>query len=143
MLDIIQEKPFLVAILAGLFAQMVKVLSFLLIEKRVNYRRFVETDGMPNMHSTTFSALAIAVGMKAGFESLEFAFALCIAAIILVDTMNVKSAASRQAEVIWMLMQRVRKDGPRVRVANTGLSYTPLDVFSGVVLGVVFAFVLY
>jgi hypothetical protein len=42
-----------------------------------------------------------------------------------------------------MLMERLRKDGPRVRAGNTGLSYTPLDVFSGVILGVVFAFVLY
>ncbi|UCH85025.1 MAG: divergent PAP2 family protein [Candidatus Latescibacterota bacterium] len=143
MLDIIQQKPFLVAILAGLFAQSVKVVSFLFVEKRVNYRRFVQTDGMPNMHSTAFSALAIAVGMKAGFDSLEFAFSLCLTAIILVDTMNVKNAASRQAEAIWLLLERLRKDNPRARAENTGLSYTPLDVFSGVVVGVIFAFVLY
>jgi hypothetical protein len=40
-------------------------------------------------------------------------------------------------------MQRLRKDAPGAKTNNTGLSYTPLDVFSGVVLGVVFAFVLY
>ncbi len=129
--------------MAGIFAQLVKVLSFLLIEKRVEYRRFVQTDGLPNMHSTAFSALAIAVGMKTGFDSLEFSFALCLTAVILVDTLNVKNAASRQAEVIWLLMDRLRKDGPRARADNSGLSYTPLDVFTGVVLGIVFAFVLY
>jgi acid phosphatase family membrane protein YuiD len=143
MLDIIQEKPFMVAILAGICAQTIKVISFLLIEKRVEYKRFVQTDGMPNMHSTAFSALAIAVGMRTGFGSLEFAISLCLAAIILVDTMNVKSAASKQAEVIWLLMDRLRKDNPRARAENSGLSYTPLDVFSGVILGVVLAFVLY
>ncbi|MEJ2721102.1 MAG: divergent PAP2 family protein [bacterium] len=143
MLDIIREKPFLVAILAGVCAQLIKVLSFLLIEKRVEYRRFVQTDGMPNMHSTAFSALAIAVGREAGFGSIEFSFAVCMTAVILVDTLNVKNATSRQAEVIWLLMNRVRKERPWARANNTGLSYTPLDVFSGVVLGVVFAFVLY
>ncbi|UCG53650.1 MAG: divergent PAP2 family protein [Candidatus Latescibacterota bacterium] len=143
MLDIIRDKPFLVAILAGGFAQFVKVISFLIAEKRVNYKRLVQTDGTPNMHSTTFSALAIAVGIKAGFGSLTFAFAVCLAAIILVDTMNVKNATSRQAEAIWLLMERLRKDKPTTTAANTGLSYTPLDVFTGVILGVVFAFLIY
>jgi hypothetical protein len=140
MLDIIRDMPFVVAILAGIFAQVVKVVSFLVMEKRVDYRRFVETDGMPNMHSTTFSALTIAVGFAAGFESVVFGLVLCLTSIVLVDTMNVKNARSRQAEAVSLLLERLRghrsKTGERRRN-----SYTPVDVLSGVVLGAVFALV--
>ena len=67
MLESIRSQPFLIAILAGACAQLLKVLSFLIIEKRVNYRRFVQTHGSPNMHSTAFSALTTAIGLHSGF----------------------------------------------------------------------------
>ena len=92
---------FLVAILAGACAQLLKVVSYLIIEKRVNYRRFVQTHGAPNMHATAFSALMVSVGLKDGFDSLPFSIAACLTAIILVDTMNVKNATSRQAEAVF------------------------------------------
>jgi len=136
MLAVLFERPFVIALLAGGCAQLLKVISSLIVEKRLNYRRFVQSDGMPNLHTAAFSALAVAAGLRDGFDSLPFAFALCILSIIIVDTMNVKNAASRQAEMIVYLLSRVRKDGLTVPRAN-GLSYTPLDVFSGVALGVI------
>lgn len=142
MLDLIRDMPFVVAILAGFFAQIVKVVSFLVMEKRVDYRRFVETDGMPNMHGTTFSALTIAVGLTAGFGSVVFGLVLCLTSIVLVDTMNVKNAQSRQAEAVALLVERLRgrRSAAGERRRN---SYTPLDVLSGVVLGAVFALLFY
>jgi len=138
MLNVIHDMPFVVAILAGIFGQIVKVVSFIIVEKRVDYRRFVETDGMPNTHSTTFSALTVGVGLTGGFDSVVFGLALCLTSIILVDTMNVKNARSRQAEAVALLLERLRghrsKDGTRRKN-----SYTPVDVFSGVILGAVFA----
>lgn len=140
MLELIRPMPFIVAIAAGMVAQAVKVVSFIVVEKRVNYKRFVQADGTPNLHGTTFSALTVAVGMSAGFDSLVFGLALCITSIILVDTMNVKNATSRQAEAVDQLMERLRGRGPG---APRGNSYTPIDVFSGVVLGGTFAFFVY
>ena len=139
MLEMIRSQPFLVAILAGACAQFIKVLSFLILEKRVNYRRFVQTDGAPNMHSAAFSGLAVAVGVSVGFDSLAFALAVCVTAIIMVDTMNVKNATSRHAEAILLIMDRVRKKTPATHERNSGLSYTPLDVFTGMALGVLVA----
>jgi len=142
MINAIRDIPFMVAILAGVFGQMVKVVSFLVMEKRVDYRRFVETDGMPNMHSTTFSALTVAVGITEGFDSVVFGLALCLTAIVLVDTMNVKNARSRQAEAVALLLERLRghrsKGGKRRKY-----SYTPIDVVTGVILGAVFALLVY
>lgn len=142
MLEAIRSQPFLVAIVAGTCAQVLKVLSFLIIEKRVNYRRFVQTHGSPNMHSTAFSALTTAIGLHSGFGSLAFAFSVCLTAVIVVDTMNVKNATSRQAEAIVDIMNRVRRRPPQVPKQRPNRSYTPMDVFTGMALGVVVAILL-
>jgi acid phosphatase family membrane protein YuiD len=135
-LEAIGEKPFLVAIIAGTIAQLFKVVAFLVAERHVNYRRFVQTDGAPNLHSTAFAALTTAVGKSAGFGSIAFGIALCLTAIILVDTMNVKNATSRQKQAMLLILDRVRQRAPRPEDRTPHLSYTPWDVFSGVVVGV-------
>lgn len=141
--EVVRDMPFLVAILAGLVGQTAKVISFLIVEKRINYRRFVQTDGTPNTHTTTFSALAVSVGLTGGFDSVVFALAVCIASIVVVDTLNVRNAASRQAETVEVLVERLRGRRSGRTGSRAGYSYTPLDVFSGVVLGVVFALAAY
>lgn len=142
MLELLQGKPFLIAITAGACAQLIKVLSFLALEKRVNYRRFVQADGAPNMHSAAFSALAAAVGLREGFDSIAFAFAVCATAIILVDTMNVKNATSRQAQAVLLLLDRLRNK-PYPNPDQKRLSYTPMDVFSGMGMGIAIALLVF
>jgi acid phosphatase family membrane protein YuiD len=126
-------------ILAGLAAQTLKLLSFLLLEKRINFRRLVETDGAPNMHSAAFAALAVAVARSHGTGSLEFAVAGCFAALVTVDMWNVKRAASRQAEVVDLVLQRLRPHAPTRE--RRPLSYTVLDVLTGTVVGVTLALI--
>lgn len=135
------QKPFLVALMAGAAAQIVKLVSSLAVEKRLEYRRLVQTDGTPNMHSSAMSALCLAVGLREGFASGVFALALCLSVLVVVDTMNVKNAASKQAEVVHVLLERMfrrRRDPVRGWVR----SYNPVDVGLGVVLGLVVALLL-
>jgi acid phosphatase family membrane protein YuiD len=132
--DFIISRPVLLGFTAGLSAQAVKVLSFLLLEKRINFRRFVETDGAPNMHSAAFSALTVGVAQMTGVRSLEFAVCASFTALVTVDMWNVKRAASRQAEVVDLLLSRVRPQGPVP--ARRPLSYSVIDVLTGTVLGV-------
>lgn len=139
MLEVIRSKPFLVAVVAGLAAQALKVVTFLILEKRVNYRRFVETDGTPNMHSAAFAALTVYVGFVEGFDSIIFALSLCLLAMTSVDIWNVKRAHFRHAELVDLILDRISQkpdDFPRSRKA---LSFTPIDVLAGSVLGTVIA----
>lgn len=141
--DVFWRVPFVVALMAGIVGQAAKVISFLIVEKRVNYRRFVQTDGTPNTHTTTFSALTTAVGLTAGFDSVVFALVVCMTSIVLVDTLNVRNAASRQAETMGLLLERLRGDRPKLPPGRAGYSYTPVNVFSGVLLGILFAVSVY
>ena len=133
--DFFLSRPVLLGFTAGLSAQAIKVLSFLLLEKRINFRRFVATDGAPNMHSAAFAALSMGVGQMTGVQSLEFAVCASFTALVTVDMWNVKRAASRQAEVVDLLLSRVRPQGPVPK--RRPLSYSVIDVLTGTVLGIV------
>jgi acid phosphatase family membrane protein YuiD len=140
--DFFVTKPYLVAILAGLAAQAVKVLSFLVVEKKVNYKRFVQTDGSPNMHSAAMSALALYVGFIDGFGSVTFTLTLCLAIMVMVDTWNVKQAHSQQQEVMLLLIDRWSTKHSSWARSRKALSYTPVDVLSGAALGVLITLLL-
>ena len=140
--DFLIHRPYLVAILAGVAAQVIKVLSFLVVEKKVNYRRFVQTDGSPNMHSATMSALALNVGFLDGFDSVVFTLAMCLAIMVMVDTWNVKRAYSKQQEVLLLLIDRWSTKHATWGKSRKALSYTPLDVLSGAALGAVITLLL-
>jgi len=121
-----------------MMAQAIKVLSFLVLEKRINYRRFVQTDGTPNMHSAAFAALTLEVAIRDGFGSIPFALALCVTAMVSVDIWNVKRAASRHAELIELILDRIGRT-ERPEAARKALSYTPVDVLAGTALGCIVA----
>lgn len=146
MRELLGNEAFIAAIVAGLIAQAIKVLTFLLLEKRVNYRRFAETDGTPNMHSAAFAALTTQVGISDGFTSVIFAIALCVTVMAAVDTWNVKRAASQQAELLVVILDRIaatRGESPQIVRGRKALSYTPVDVLAGTVLGIAITLVLF
>ncbi len=126
-------RSLIIGILGGLVAQTLKVLSFIILEKRINLRRLVETDGAPNMHSAAFAALTCAVGQELGFGSLEFAVAACFTSLVTVDLWNVKRAASRQALMVDMIMEKLQP-GKR-KAARRPMSYSVVDVLIGTVIG--------
>ncbi len=140
-LDATLARPLVVGIVAGLAAQTFKLFSFLVLEKRINFRRLVETDGAPNMHSAAFAGLTTAIAQRNGLESLEFALAAGLTALVTVDIWNVKHAASRQADVVNSIVRRVKPDllGGADR---RSLSYTVFDVLAGTGVGVALAWVI-
>ena len=140
MLDTPLARPLIVGAVAGLAAQTFKLFSFLMLEKRINFRRLVETDGAPNMHSAAFAGLTAAIAQEDGLSSLEFALAAGLTALVTVDIWNVKHAASRQADLVDTIVRRVKPDfqGEERR----SLSYTVFDVLAGTGVGIALAWVI-
>ncbi len=139
MLDVTIARPLIIGIVGGLTAQSVKVVSFLLLEKRINFRRLLVPDGAPNMHSAGFAALTVAVGGELGFRSIEFGVVTCFTALVTVDMWNVKHAASRQAEMVDLIVQKLRPGA--TKPGRRPLSYSVLDVLAGTAIGVAMALV--
>ena len=94
------------------------------------------TGGMPSSHSALVSALAISIGINAGFGSPIFAVALALAIVVMYDAAGVRQAAGKQAQKINRIVEELLSghslNDERLREL---LGHTPFQVTVGAVVG--------
>ncbi len=133
----------LVPVICGFLIQCLKVILYSIVYKRVTIFKFVQADGMPNLHSAVFGSLSASIGIKYGFSSILFSFVTVVSVIVIHDTMRLKGEKGKQATVLRRI---ITSDASYHDIAGEGvfrvLRYTPLDVLSGTILGVAGAFIL-
>ena len=130
--------PLWIAVTCGFLVQLFKFVLSSLWERRLNFRRMVETGGMPSSHSAGVAALSTAVGIREGFGSvLTVYFSL----IVMYDAAGLRRAAGRQATLLNRLIDsHYQHDKHLVEMRLLELlGHTPLEVLVGGVVGVLFA----
>ncbi len=131
-----------VSLTAPIIAQTIKFFLHLLMDKKVDLRLFTTTGGMPSAHSACVVGLSTTVGIICGFNSVEFAIAMGNALVVMYDAAGLRRAAGRQAACL----NRILDDFYKHEIQAIGgklkelLGHTPIQVFWGAVLGVVYAF---
>jgi len=128
-----------------LVAQGLKVVTSLIVEKRLNFRRFLDTGSMPSSHSSSVTALATAIALTDGLSSSAFAIAAVLASVVMFDATGVRRAAGKQASVLNKIVDNIQhKDGIRLIEGNLKelLGHTPLEVIAGAILGIIIALVM-
>lgn len=126
-------------------AQALKFFIALIKEKKINFRRFLDTGNMPSSHTASVCALATAVYLQEGFYSTLFAISLVFAIIVMYDATGVRQAAGRQAAVLNKIVDNIRKkEGHSIIEENLKelLGHTPMEVFWGAILGIIIALIL-
>jgi hypothetical protein len=134
---IMNNYALLVAIIACVMAQALKVVICLIKDGKVNLRVLVETGGMPSSHSALVTALATGVGQSIGWDSVEFAMAAIFAAIVMYDAAGVRQAAGKQARILNQIIDELfheHKDFNEDRLKEL-LGHTPVQVIAGSILG--------
>ncbi|MDP2931098.1 MAG: divergent PAP2 family protein [Chloroflexota bacterium] len=137
--EILVNKVLWASVTGWAIAQMIKVIVGLAREKRVYWRYFVSTGGMPSAHSATVSSLATAVGMTQGFGSVAFAIAAIVAMVVMYDAAGLRRAVSRQSVILDRLMKELVEKRPRgemERDLRQFIGHTPTQVIIGAVLGI-------
>jgi len=124
-------------VIAWLIAQTIKVLLGIIIQKRFDFRWFVGTGGVPSAHAAGVTALASSVGLYKGFESTYFAIALLFAIVVLFDAQGVRRASGKQAEILNKILDDIywKKKIQEDRLKEL-LGHTPMEVITGVAIGV-------
>ena len=123
-------------------AQILKVLIHLLIKRRIDFRMFTTTGGMPSSHSAGVMALSMAVGFINGFDSTLFAVALGNAFIVMYDAAGIRRASGKMA----VCLNKIMDDFYKHDVQSVGeklkelLGHTPIEVFAGAIYGIGFAY---
>ncbi|MCF7793928.1 MAG: divergent PAP2 family protein [Candidatus Cloacimonetes bacterium] len=126
-------------------AQALKVIISLFTEKKVNFRRFLDTGSMPSSHTSSVVSLTTAIAIKEGLDSTLFILSLVFAVVVMYDATGVRRAAGKQAAVLNKIVENVRKkEGHSIIEENLKelLGHTPIEVFGGAILGVVVAFLM-
>ena len=72
-------------VFAAFFAQVIKFFIFTIKSKKINFKIFTTTGGMPSSHSAGVMGLATSVGLIEGWDSIVFAIAIGFALITMYD----------------------------------------------------------
>ena len=127
---------------SAFFAQVIKFILFTIKTRRVNFKIFSTTGGMPSSHSAGVMGLSTIVGIIQGFDSALFAVALGFSLIIMYDAAGLRRAAGKTAACLNRMMDDfyhhdMQAAGGKLKEL---LGHTPLEVFVGAVFGICFAY---
>lgn len=137
--NILNNQVLLVALIACLIAQLIKLLVELTKDRKFNLRTLVTTGGMPSAHSALVTALATGVGQTMGWASPDFAIATIFAVIVMYDAAGVRQAAGKQARILNQIIDELFQEGKEFNEDRLKelLGHTPFQVIVGSILGVV------
>lgn len=129
-------------ILSAFFAQVIKFILFTIQSKKVNFKIFSTTGGMPSSHSAGVMGLSTLVGILQGFDSIIFAVSLGMSLIIMYDAAGLRRAAGKTAACLNRMMEDfyhhdLQSVGGKLKEL---LGHTPLEVFIGAIFGICFAY---
>lgn len=137
----IKNTVLLSALYSWIFAQFLKLIIELLKKNKIKSKDFIlraifGTGGMPSSHSATIAAVALSIGLKNGFDSSIFAFAMVMVIIVIRDATGVRLATGKQAKAINQIMENQYKihNIPYEKIREVR-GHTPLETFVGIVVG--------
>ncbi len=142
--DIFANKPLWLVFLSWAIAQGIKIVGGLVSGHRFDFNWILRTGGMPSAHSAAVSALAFCVGKELGFDSPIFALAALFALIVMFDAQTWRRSIGVQARILNRIMDDIHTKG---KVEENKLKelvgHSPIEVFSGALLGVVISALFY
>lgn len=144
LLQLRQNHNLIVTLIAWVLAQSIKVAIGVIRERKFDFRWFVGPGGIPSSHAAGAAALATSIGLRNGFDTVYFALAVAFAVVVMFDAQNVRRSAGKQAQILNKMMEDIYWQGriEEVRLREL-LGHTPVEVFLGMLLGILIAVMLY
>jgi acid phosphatase family membrane protein YuiD len=99
----------IVALFAGLSAQLLKVVIELVRTGRFNFLRFFDNGGMPSSHTALVTALTIGVARDAGVGSALFAVTLLFSLYFVFEAAGLRMEVGNQARTLNDLLDELRQ----------------------------------
>ena len=124
---------------AACIAQITKVIIYIIIHKKIDFKVFTTTGGMPSSHSAGVVALTTSVGLISGFDSISFAISLGFSLVVIQDAQGLRRAAGKTAATLNRLVgewiEKNEQSKP-YEVLKELLGHTPFEVLVGIILGI-------
>jgi len=142
--EVITNKALVIPVSAWVISQLLKVFVVLAREKRFDWWFLFRSGGMPSSHTALVCALAAAVAMILGFNSVAFAIAAILAVVVMYDAAGVRQAVGRQSRILNRIVRELREKRPRDEVERDlreFIGHTQFQVIAGAILGILIAWV--
>lgn len=129
-------------------AQAMKFLWQLIRHKKLRLERLVGSGGFPSSHTSFVISTTAALYLKNGVADI-FIVALVFSIVVMYDASGVRLEAGRQAQILNQIIDYfVKRNIPvilkeRQFTLKELLGHTPIEVFGGLVLGIIVACIQY
>lgn len=128
---------------AWMLAQFTKMLCGFYRTRRLDFSYLMSTGGMPSAHSAMVAGLATIFGLTQGFRSPIFAMGLAFAMVTMFDASTVRRAAGQQARLLNEIVDELFTEHHlSERKLAELLGHTRLEVFMGMIVGILTAMLL-
>lgn len=137
----LQYKFLIIPTFAWFTVQIFKLLADAVVNRKLNFKRFVETGGMPSSHSAVVASLMTAIGLSEGFDSPIFAVSFVFSFIVMYDAAGVRLAAGKQAKILNQLINSKQVKVDTNEKLKELLGHTPIQVFVGAIYGIIVGYI--
>lgn len=141
--------PLLMALFAMILAQVLKIPFHFFRTGRWEVSWLMASGGFPSSHSSTVTALSLAIGMQEGFNSALFAVTAVFSFIVMYDACHVRYYTGKNIELTQTLIQDLRENGTikldsplYAQKLKTVLGHKVVEVFGGFLVGLLLPFLL-
>ena len=140
------EKPGLIVLVSSLFssfsAQLIKLLFYLIRDRKFNLKILFSTGGMPSSHSAFVSCLSTSVALIEGLASLDFAICTVFSSIVMYDASGVRRSVGIQAGILNQMIEELIRDNKEFKFERIKelIGHTPFEVIVGAGFGSLIGF---
>ncbi len=143
-LDWVHNETIWAGFIAWFLAQLVKTVGNIIATHKMDLSFLFKLGGMPSSHSALVCAVAASIGFRTGFDSAFFALAVTFAAVVMFDAQSVRRAAGQQARLLNQIIEEIFKEHRLSQEKLVELlGHTRLEVFFGMVMGILVAIVMH
>ncbi len=130
-MSLLRTYPFLIPVLVMLLSEIAKMLTE---HRRTGtwHNGIFRTGGMPSSHSAFVTSLLIVVERSRGFDSVDFALAFTLAAVVWYDAISLRREVGLQAEMLNKLQHFTH--------LRTRIGHSLKEVLAGIVFGTVITY---
>lgn len=139
--------PLWIALASNVAAQVAKPFIYYYRTGKFDIRYTIACGGFPSSHTSTVTALSVAVGIVEGFDSTLFAIAIIFSFIVIYDAVNVRYYAGKNIQLTKQLindlsdMIKLPLDDPIYHEKMKDvLGHRLVEAIGGFVVGIVITF---
>lgn len=136
--------PLVSALLANLLAQIGKTIVYYYRAGKWDLQWVIQSGGFPSSHSSTVTALSLAIGIQEGFSSAIFAVTCIFSIIVMYDACHVRYYTGKNIELTQQLIKDIKEftgvkmDDPIYHEKlKTILGHKVIEVIGGFILGLI------